>query len=137
MQKFIVIICFFISPLAVNAQDENHKLVFDLSSSDTAVQSTMLRQFNNILKAAPNTSLEAVCHGPAIYMLVKSKQFFEERMNDLIKKGNVTFKVCANSMKRLNVDKSELISFGEVVPVAMLELSGKQMTGWSYIKAGQ
>jgi uncharacterized protein len=136
MQKFIFTIAFFISTTSAFSQNKQHKIVFDLNSSDTAVQSSVLRQFNNVLKAAPNAQLEVVCHGPAVYMLVKTKVLLEDKMNELKGKGNVTFKVCANSMKRLNVDKSELISLAEIVPVAVLELSEKQMKGWSYIKAG-
>jgi uncharacterized protein len=136
MQKFLFTVAFFISAIAAIAQNKSYKIVYDLSSADTAVHSSVLRQFNNVLKAAPNTQLEVVCHGPAIYLLVKSKVFFENKMNELKQKGNVTFKVCANSMKRLNVDKSELIALAEIVPVAILELSEKQMMGWSYIKAG-
>jgi uncharacterized protein len=136
MQKIFILTALLISVVAAAGQSKQHKIVYDLSSADTAIQSSILRQFNNVLKAAPNTQLEVVCHGPAIYMLVKSKIFFEEKINELKEKGNVTFKVCANSMKRLNVDKSELIALAEIVPVAILELSEKQMKGWSYIKAG-
>ena len=137
MQKTFFIIAFVIFANAAMAQNKQYKIVFDLSSSDTSVQSTVLRQFNNVLKAAPDAQLEVVCHGPAVFMLVKSKVLFEERMNELKGKGNVTFKICANSMKRFNVDKSELIPLAEIVPVAILELSAKEMDGWSYIKAGQ
>jgi uncharacterized protein len=136
MQKIFITIVFFISTISTFSQNKQHKIVFDLNSGDTAIQSSVLRQFNNVLKAAPNAQLEVVCHGPAVYMLVKSKVFFEERMNEVKGNGAVSFKVCANSMKRLNVDKSELISLAEIVPVAILELSEKQMKGWSYIKAG-
>ena len=136
MQKAILTIIVLIIATFANAQKQ-HKIVFDLSSGDTAIQSTVLRQLNNTLKAAPNTALEVVCHGQAINMLVKNKMFFEDRISELRSKGKVDFKVCANSMKRFNVDKSELNPIAEIVPVAILELSEKQMDGWSYIKAGQ
>ena len=136
MKKIFFITALLFSAISLIAQTKPHKIVYDLNSNDTAVHSAVLRQFTNVLKATPNTQLEVVCHGPAIYMLVKSKVFFEEKMNELKAKGNVTFKVCANSLKRLNVDKSELIPLAEIVPVAILELAEKQMKGWSYIKAG-
>lgn len=136
MQKTVLTIILVIITTFAIAQNKQHKIVFDLSSGDTAIQSTVLRQFNNTLEAAPNTILEMVCHGQAINILVKNKMFFENRMSELKSKGTVYFKVCANSMKRLNVDKSELSSIAEIVPVAILELSEKQMEGWSYIKAG-
>ena len=58
-------------------------------------------------------------------------------MKDLQSKAKVSFKVCANSMKRLGIDKSQLIGIAEVVPVAILELSSKQQQGWSYIWGGE
>ncbi len=135
MKRVSVLIAMLVSISAI-AQDTQPKIVYDLNSNDTAVHSMVLRQFNNVLKAAPNAQLEVVCHGQAVYMLVKSKVYFEDAMKDLKKSGNVSFKICANAMKRYNVDKSELISLAEIVPVAILELSGKQTEGWSYIKAG-
>lgn len=115
---------------------QNHKIVYDLNSNDTAIHSKVLRQFRNILKEAPDAELEVVCHGFGVNMVVKAKALFETQMNELRSQGKVSFKVCANSMKRLGINKSELLAIAEVVPVAILELSSKQQQGWSYIWAG-
>ena len=136
MNKFILSIVLLIATTAVNAQTEKHKIVFDLNDGDTAMHSTVMRQFTNVLNAAPDAELELVCHGKAIYMFVKEKVYFEEKLKELKAKGNVSYKICANAMKRYNVDKSQLIGLAEIVPVAILELSSKQKEGWSYIKAG-
>jgi uncharacterized protein len=136
MKQIVFLSALLILAVSISAQNRQYKIVYDLVSNDTADHSAVLRQFNNILKVAPDAQLEVVCHGPAIYMLVKNKVFFEEKMNELKTKGKVSFKVCANSMKRLNVDKTELITAAEIVPMAILELSEKQQEGWSYIKAG-
>jgi len=134
MKKSLLLASFLFFIGVLNAQQ--HKIVYDLSSADTSDQSTVLRQFNNILKEAPTAELEVVCHGQAIYMFVKDKAVMEERMKELVKKGKISFKVCANSMRRYGIDKSQLIPLAEVVPVAILELSSKQQQGWSYIRAG-
>jgi uncharacterized protein len=131
---FMLAICTF--SLFTQAQKASYKIVYDLVSSDTADHSTVLRQFNNILKEAPGAELEVVCHGQAVYMLVAEKAFFESRMKELLSKGKVSFKICANSMRRFGIDKSQLIPIAEIVPVAILELASKQQDGWSYIKAG-
>ena len=135
MKKILFTLLVFTSLSAV-AQNKPHKLVFDLVSSDTADYAVVLRQFNNILKADPDAQLEVVCHGPAINMLVKDKTNVEERMKEVKNRANVSFKACANSMKRMKIEKSQLVSIADVVPVAMLELADRQMDGWSYIKAG-
>lgn len=137
MSKIGMLVLVLVFSLQVNSQEKPHKIVFDLSSTDTAVQSVVLRQMNNILKAAPGSKLEVVCHGPAVYLLVKEKSFFEETMKELKSRGDVSLKVCANSMKRLGIVREELLPLAEIVPVAILELSTKQNEGWSYIKAGK
>lgn len=136
MNKLFLAFIFLTVVIDLEAQSEQQKIVYDLNSNDTAVHSTVLRQFNNVLKAAPETELELVCHGQAIYMLVKDKLYFEEKIKELKAKGKVSFKVCANSLKRMNVDQSQVSNLAEIVPVAILELATKQKQGWSYIKAG-
>lgn len=134
MHKLILLlaVCFLLGA-GLKAQ---HKIVYDLASADTADHAVVLRQFNNVLKAAPDAELEVVCHGNSVYMLVQGKAHLENQMRELQSKGKVYFRVCANSMRRLGIDKSQLISIAEVVPVAILELSTRQQQGWSYIKAG-
>ncbi|MFM9907991.1 MAG: DsrE family protein [Chitinophagaceae bacterium] len=135
MQKIILFSIVLLSAFHSIAQSK-HKIVFDFASGDTAFHSGILRQLNNVLKEAPDAELEVVCHGPAVFMLVKDKTLLEDKMKEIIGRAHVTFKICANSMRRLGVDKNQLISLAEVVPVAMLELSKKQQEGWSYIWAG-
>jgi uncharacterized protein len=120
----------------LTAQTEQQKIVFDLNSADTAAHSTVLRQFTNVLKAAPDTELELVCHGQAVNMFVKNKLYLEEKIKELKSKAKVSYKVCANSLRRYDIDKSLVSDLAEIVPVAMLELASKQKQGWSYIKAG-
>ena len=108
----------------------------DISSSDTADHSTVIRQVNNVLKQAPDTRIEVVFHGKAVYALVKDKTTLNDKIDELVNKKNVVFAACNNSLIRLNISKNELLSSAIVVPVAMLELMDKQEKGWSYIKAG-
>lgn len=136
MYKLFLFAALLIAAFNLNAQSERHKIVFDLNSRDTAAHSTVLRQFTNVLKAAPDTELELVCHGLAVNMFVKGKLYLEEKMKELKSKGKVSYKICANSLRRYNIDKSLISDLGEIIPVAMLELSSKQKQGWSYIKAG-
>ena len=130
-QLSLLVIATFFSIVSLKAQQ--HKIIFDLTTEDTASQSRVLRQFDNILNLNPDAELELVCHGDAVYMVEKSKAVLEPRMKSLMQKGKVSFVVCANSMKRLGIDKSRIIPIAQVVPMAVLELSAKQQLGWSYI----
>lgn len=136
MKKLLAFAVTIFIVFAVAAQTTHHKIVFDLASADTSDHSSVLRQFNNVLREAPDTELEVVCHGKAIYMLVKDSSSFEARMKELKGKAKVSFKICNNSMRRYGVTAAQLFPFAEVVPVSILELSEKQQQGWSYIRAG-
>ena len=110
--------------------------MFDISGSDTADHSTVIRQVNNVLKASPSSKIEIVFHGKAVYALVKDKTTVQDKIDDLVNNKHVIIAACNNSLNRLNLKKEDLISSAIVVPVAILELMDKQEKGWSYIKAG-
>ncbi len=132
---FFLISAAFLLSVNVSAQQKQPKIIFDLSSPDTAVHSTVLRQVTNILKASPQAKVEVVFHGKSVYALVKDKTTIKDKIDDLVSKKHVVIAVCNNSLTRLKLSKEDLISAAVVVPVAMLELADKQAKGWSYIKA--
>jgi intracellular sulfur oxidation DsrE/DsrF family protein len=111
------------------------RIVWDMSARDTAEHSAIFRQINNALTAAPDTKIEAVFHGNAIWVLTKDSSKHTAKIEKELARG-VTLAVCNNSMKRLKVDPSQLLPGITIVPVAILELARKQQEGWSYIKAG-
>jgi intracellular sulfur oxidation DsrE/DsrF family protein len=135
MKYFILASLLFISVI-VCGQQKPHKIIYDINSADTAAQSTIFRQFNNILAVAPDAQIEIVFHGQAITGLVKDRSFFAEKVKAAQQKG-IVFAACNNSLKRFKIDPSLVLPGVIVVPVAILELSGKQQDGWSYIKAGE
>ena len=118
------------------AAQNNQKIVFDFVKADTADFRVMVLQIKNVLKENPNTVMEVVCYGPGLMMLVSDKTNVSKEMEELQKSPNVSFAACANTMRRMKVEKTQLVPFAKVVPVAMLELSARQQEGWSYIKAG-
>ena len=128
----IITTLFYFSASAQN----NQKIVFDFVKADTADFRVMVLQIKNVLKEDPNTAMEVVCYGPGLMMLVSDKTNVSKEMEELQKSPNISFAACANTMRRLKVEKSQLVPFAKIVPVAMLELSTRQKEGWSYIKAG-
>ena len=130
--------CILISSLTVSAyaQTKQHKVVFEITTPDTAEQRTMLGQINNVLKDAAGTTIEVVCHGPAIFMLVKDKTVLSPVMEELKNKQGVGFAACANSMRRNKIESSRLVPVANIVPNGVMEVVAKQEDGWSYIKAG-
>ena len=128
----LVTTLFYFSALA----QSNQKIVFDFVKADTADFRVMVLQIKNVLKEDPNTAIEVVCYGPGLMMLVSDKTNVSKEMEELQKSPNINFAACANTMRRLKVEKSQLVPFAKIIPVAMLELSMRQKEGWSYIKAG-
>jgi len=137
MKKAIVLLILAVSITATAAaQKKTHKVVFEITSADTADHRTVLRQINNVLRDVPGTKVELVCHGPAIWMLVKEKTVLATDMDELKSKFGVSFAACNNSMKKNNIDKSQLAGVSNVVPNGVMEVVTKEEEGWSYIKAG-
>ncbi|MDE3248553.1 MAG: DsrE family protein [Bacteroidota bacterium] len=136
MRNILLAVTLAIASVAsAHAQKKEHKVVFEITSSDTADHRTVLRQINNVLKDVPNTRVEVVCHGAAIFMLVKDKTVLGEMMQDL-KTKNVSFAACNNSMRKNNLTPDQLVPVANVVPNGVMEVVTKEEEGWSYIKAG-
>ncbi len=130
-RSFIFISLVFLS-VTTHAQ---HKIIWEMPGGDTAQQRVLFNQVNNVLAAAPDTKIEVVLHGNAVYAFLKDTGYFKTQIADLYKKG-IVFAVCNNSLKKRNIDPARVIPEAIIVPVAILEIVKKQEEGWSYIKAG-
>lgn len=118
----------------VQAQDSNYKVVFDMTSKDTVNQQTLIRQLGLVRKANPNAKMEVVIYGQGLDLAVKGKTNQETAINQLLADKGISFKVCAITMQRNNVDKTQLIAGVETVPDGIYEIVTKQQEGWGYIK---
>lgn len=117
-----------------NAQSNKHRVVWDLSSTDTTVQAAVFRQINNARVELPDLDIEVVFHGQAVYVMMKDSTQFADRIKIAKDKG-VTLAVCNNSLRRLKIDPSQVSPSAIIVPSAVAELIKKQTDGWSYLKA--
>ena len=128
---FLFLFVLFFSA-ATHAQ---HKIIWEMAAGDTVQQRVLFNQLNNVLTESPDTKIEVVFHGAAVYALLKDTGFFKPQIDALNKKG-VVFAVCNNSLKKRNIPPTRVIPGAMIVPVAILELVQKQEEGWAYIKAG-
>ena len=131
MKSIYILFVAVLFSISVNAQQ--HKIVWDVSTSDTAEQRILFRQIANVLKESPDTKIEVVFFGGSIHGLVQGASAFPDKVDEFNKKG-VIFAACNNSLRRFNIDPSKVLPGVVVVPVAILELTKKQEDGWSYIK---
>jgi intracellular sulfur oxidation DsrE/DsrF family protein len=136
MKKILIAISFQAVVFATIAQTTPVKIVFDITSKDTLAHQGALRHVTMMAKAYPQSTFELVIYGSALPMVVKGKSTIEKDLATFAGNKNVSFKVCSATMKRYNVDKSQLVTGVEVVPDAILEIVTKQGEGWGYIKEG-
>lgn len=93
-----------------------------------------MRHVSGMAKAYPDSKFEVVIYGGALPMVVKGQSTVAKDLKELENNKNVSFKVCAITMKRYNIESSQLLSSTQVVPDAILEIVTKQGEGWGYIK---
>jgi uncharacterized protein len=131
--KLLTIIIMIVAGIA-QAQDSKYKVVFDMTSKDTVNQQALIRQVGFIRSANPDSKVEVVFYGQGLDLAVKGKTQQEAAVNQLLSDKGISFKVCAVTMKRYNIDKSQLLPGVEVVDDGIYEIIQKQQEGWGYIK---
>jgi hypothetical protein len=117
------------------ADKKTHRIVFQLTTPDTAAYRSLARQLNNVLTHWPGAQLEVVAHNKGIGMLLKEKTNVQSEMTALKAKG-VQFVACENTLKQQKLEKSQIVAESGFVPVGVAEIVEKQEAGWAYIKAG-
>jgi intracellular sulfur oxidation DsrE/DsrF family protein len=133
MKRSIVWLLVALPALALS-QNKPVKILFDITSKDTLTHQAVLRHVTGMAESYPDATLEVVIYGGALPMVMSSKSTKVSAIQKLAQTKNVSFKVCAVTMKRFEVDKSELIAGVQVVPDAIMEIVTKQGQGWGYIK---
>ncbi|HEX6432230.1 MAG TPA: DsrE family protein [Niastella sp.] len=128
---------FILLPVLTMAQTAAYRVIFDITSSDTAAHKTVIRQIRGISQARPDAQLEVAIYSDALEMVMKDKSIIADAVQELSSNKKASFKVCAATMKRKNVDKSQLIAGVDIVPDAIYEIVTKQHEGWGYIKVAQ
>lgn len=114
---------------------KKHKIVFQLTSSDTLVQKSLVKQLANALDAAPNSKIEVVCHNNGIVFLQKDKTAQAAKIKELAGRG-IVFVACRNTLRERKIADAELVPEAGFVPAGIIEIADKQEKGWAYLKAG-
>jgi len=118
------------------AQTSNYKVVFDMSSRDSINQQAIVREIGLITGASPDAKLEVVIYGQGLDLAIKNHSAQQPAVEKIIASNKASFKVCAMTMKRNNIDSTQLVPGMEIVPDGIYEIISKQQSGWGYIKVG-
>jgi intracellular sulfur oxidation DsrE/DsrF family protein len=123
---------------AVLAQDRKpHRIVFEVTSADNQVWEAVLNNTENVQRAlgVDVTEIRVVAHGKGIGLVMKTNTALGDRIAALTT-PRVKFVACDNTMKRLKIQKDDLLPAAGTVDSGVAEVVRQQEAGWSYIKSG-
>lgn len=135
MKRSIILtaMCMLVTPL-IQAQDSNYKVVFDMTSKDSVNQQSLIRQLSSISDSNAGAKLEVVIYGQGLSLVTKDGSPQQAAISKLLSNKSISFKVCAVTLKRYNIDQTQLLPGVEIVPDGIYEIIVKQQQGWGYIK---
>ena len=134
MKKYLILLPLIALNLPVWAQDQPVKIVFDVTSKDESTHQSTLRHVKMMSEAYPDSEFEVVVYSGAIEMVLQDASSVADDIALLKDNDHVSFKVCEGTMKRRQIDKSQLLPGVGTVPDGILEIVTKQGEGWGYIK---
>lgn len=137
MKNYILLSALLLCMAFVSGQEKSYNIVFDLTSADTMDHKSVIRWLEGISKSHPEAKLEVVFYGQSLSMVSIGKSIVSEQVIRLSENKHLSFKVCEQAMKRLQVDKSQLLPGVQTVPDGIYELVSRQAEGWGYIKAAR
>ena len=132
--KIICLLIMLVVSTPLLAQEKPVRVVFDITSKDTATHSAVIRHVDLMAKSYPQSTFEVVIYGGSLPMVVSQKSTVQKKLAQLVTNKNVSFKVCAVTMARNHIEASQLIPGVQVVPDGILEIVSRQNDGWAYIK---
>ncbi len=124
--------------VAVLAQDRTpHRIVFEVTSADPQVWEAVLINIENVQRALciDVTEIRVVAHGKGIGLVMRTNTGLADTIAGLTT-PRVKFVACENTMKRLKIEKDDLLAVAGTVDSGVAEVVRLQEAGWSYIKPG-
>lgn len=141
LKKIITVVLIAVASIQLHAQESNvpveksHRIVFQMTTSDTLAHKALMKQLKNIKSVSPSTNIEVVCHGPGLTMMMKTKTTVLKDIQTS-KETGVVFNTCEFSLKERNVDKREIIAESNFVKAGIIYIVEKVESGYVYIKSG-
>ncbi len=143
MSRYMLIGLFLVGMLSGTIQAQSRagdeagdvlKVVVHVNFPEPGRQGHGLKNVVNILKEAPDTQVEVVCHGAGIGLVEAARTEHAEAIKGLIEKG-VRFVACENTMRQKSIGKEDLLPGVGTVPSGAVEVIRKQQRdGYAYFK---
>ena len=116
-------------------EKKTHRIVFHVTTPDTAAYRALSRQIVHVLEHWPSAPIEVVAHNKGIGMLEKKKSNVADMITALTAQG-VRFVACEQTMKIQKLEKSDILPDAGFVERGIVHVVERQEEGWAYIKAG-
>jgi intracellular sulfur oxidation DsrE/DsrF family protein len=112
------------------------KAVFHLDWEKEENLVMALNNMANLFRAVPaeEASIRLLANGAAVKLFLKDRALQHGRTMEGLSKQGVRFMVCSNSLKKFNMQQTELVAFCDIVPAGIVELIQLQNEGYAYIK---
>jgi intracellular sulfur oxidation DsrE/DsrF family protein len=134
MNKIMFMLLMAAFTITASAQKQPYNIVFDVTSSDTAVHARVIRWINLIMDADPAAKIEVVFYGKSVPMVTQERSTVAAGIQSILADKKATFTVCEAAMKANGFVKSNLLPGINTVPDGLYELVKKQAEGYGYIK---
>ena len=118
------------------AQNQNIKVVFDITSSSPKAHKTAIKHLSLMANAYPDSEFELVMYSGSGKMATYENKEIAEKLSEVVYLDNARVILCEATMNKLGLKRKDLVEGVETVPDGILEIAIKQSKGWSYIKEG-
>ncbi len=133
MKKMLVALSMILT-FAVNAKSLN--VVLEMTSDETKNWGILMNNLEGVSQNLPDSGqIELVLHGGGVGLVLKKNNYEMQKLKNFSEK-RVRIVVCENTMRRKNINKSDLYDFVSTVPAGIVEIVKKQSEGWAYVKIG-
>lgn len=136
MKKVIVFILLLVSCFHLTAQENERKIIIDVTSTNSKVYQSVLLTLRIMTESHPDTEFDVIAYGEAVPMMMKNRSVVGEEILEYVKNDNVHFTACEVSMSLFNIEKEQLLEGVRTVNNAVDEIVKNQNLGWGYIKSG-
>lgn len=120
----------------MTSQAAGHRVVIHVNSADEKVQRGVLNNIRHLYQelGREQVTVELVVHGAGLNLLTKATTTLGKELATLKAEYGVHYTACSNTMKAMQLSRSDLIDeVGDTVS-AVVRLMERQEQGWAYIK---
>jgi len=115
-----------------------YKVLFHIDQDDEDLLVIAIKNALNLIadKGVSSVRIAFVANYVAPKLFIKDVLGEEtaENLANLAENKNVSVFICNNSLRNLNIDKTELLDFCEVVPAGIVKIVELQNRGFAYVK---